>query len=106
MRPTQLRHWPRQSTTPILDITERTFRVTHPFHPLRGRQFDLVNYTLCWGEPRAYFHDDADRLCSLPAAWTSVGSPDPTVEMGAGRSPFRADDLLDLAELIRDLNEL
>jgi hypothetical protein len=38
---------------------------------------------------------------SLPARWTDVVSPDPLVALSQGRSPFRADDLLELAELLR-----
>ena len=74
--------------------------MTHAFHPLHGRELDLVTYRSNWGEDRVYFHDDSGRLCSLPAAWTSVAAADPTVVMGDGRSPFRFADLLDLAALI------
>ena len=74
--------------------------MTHPFHPLVGREFVLVNYTVCWGEPRAYYYDEADRLKSLPARWTSAGSVDPFVELSAGRSLFRVRDLLELAAFL------
>jgi hypothetical protein len=39
-------------------------------------------------------------LGSLPAAWTDVVSEDPFVVMAAGRSPFRVEDLLRLAEVV------
>ena len=74
--------------------------MTHPFHPLAGREFPLVNYTFCWGEARVYYYDDAGSLGSLPARWTSAGPPDPFVEISAGRSPFRVEDLLELSALI------
>jgi hypothetical protein len=74
--------------------------VTHPFHPWFGREFPLVTYRQNWGEHRVYFHDDQERLISLPAAWTSVWPPDPVVALSAGRSLFRADDLLELATLL------
>jgi hypothetical protein len=76
--------------------------VTHPFHPLAGREFALVNYTVCWGEPRVYYHDATGRLSSLPAHWTSIGPVDPVVEMAAGRSAFRVSDLLELAALLAE----
>lgn len=88
-------------TAPGRGPKEQEFRVTHPFHPLIGREFDLVDYTFCWGEPRVCFHDDNGRLSSLPAAWTSVGPVDPFVHTAAGRSPFRLEDLLELSEMIR-----
>jgi len=76
---------------------------TLPFHPLHGREFGLVNYTFCWGEAHVYFYDDRNRLCSMPACWTSVGPVDPFVEVSAGRSPFCVADLLELSGMIHDL---
>jgi len=74
--------------------------VTHPFHPLRGSEFDLVVYRHNWGEDRAYYHDVDGRLRSIPASWTSLVGSDPVVELGLGRSPFRAVDLIELLELL------
>ena len=83
----------------------QTFRVTHPFHPLRGREFTLVTYRHNWGEHRVYFHDDTGRLVSLPAQWTSVFPADPYVAIAAGRSPFRVQDLLELSQLIARIRQ-
>ena len=58
-----------------------------------------------WGEDRVYFHDDHERVVAIPAAWTSVSPPDPFVRVAAGRSPFRAQDLLELARLLGMLTE-
>jgi len=77
-----------------------TFQVTHPFHPLHGRTLVLVTHRRTWGEDRVYYHDDAGRLCSVPARWTSVSAPDPLVVVSRGRSPFRVPDLLELVRLI------
>jgi hypothetical protein len=40
----------------------------------------------------------------LPASWTDVDGPDPFLVLSAGRSHFRADDLLQLATLVRALS--
>ncbi len=53
-----------------------------------------------WSEDRVYFHDDDGRLTSVPSAWTSICAADPFVVVSAGRSSFRAQDLLEVAELI------
>lgn len=53
-----------------------------------------------WGEDRVYFYDEKGLLSKLPAAWTDVVPTDPFVAVAAGRSPFRFQDLLGLAELI------
>ena len=50
-----------------------------------------------------YFYDDRNRLCSMPASWTSVGSIDPFVQVSAERSPFRVADLLELSLLIHEI---
>lgn len=50
-----------------------------------------------------YFHDDAGRLCSFPASFTSLGPPDPFVMTAAGRSYFRVEDLIQLSELVERL---
>jgi hypothetical protein len=59
-----------------------------------------VTYRQNWGEQRVYFHDDQGRLISLPAAWTSLWPTDPVVDISAGRSAFRVEDLLELANLV------
>ena len=56
-----------------------------------------------WGEDRVYFEDDQGRAVSLRAQWTSIFSPPPVVAIAAGRSAFRADDLLELVQLLRGL---
>ena len=77
--------------------------MTHPFHPLRGRTFELVDRRRTWGEDRVYYRDGDDRLRRLPAAWTSVATADPFCVVAAGRALFRADDLVRLAAMIRSL---
>ena len=77
-------------------------RVTHPFHPLAGREFDLVLRKHNWAEDRVFIVDDGE-LRSVPAGWTDVDPGDPFVVVAAGRSAFRVDDLVSLASLIDGL---
>ena len=77
--------------------------MTHPFHPLRGCEFNLVTYRRNWGEDRVYFHDDRGRLRALSADWTSLGPGDPFVVVSAGRAAFRTADLLELVALLDGL---
>ena len=77
--------------------------MTHPFHPLCGREFEFVSRRRNWGEDRVYYHDGRGELESLPTAWTDVADTDPFVAMAAGRTPFRVADLLDLADLASQL---
>ena len=78
-------------------------RITHPFHPLFGREIDFVDRQQRWGEDRVLYRDPDGYLLSLPARWTSVEAEDPFVVVAAGRSHFRAADLIDLAALVATL---
>lgn len=78
----------------------QSFRVTHPFHPLHGREFLLVDRRQTWGEDRVYFIDETGALRRLLAAWTSAAAPSAFEVIAAGRSPFRVVDLLRLVALI------
>ena len=95
--------WRIQSTTVNTAGTGETFRITHPYHPLYGREYKLITYWHGWGSHRVYFHDDAGRLRKIPACWTDVVADDPFVLVAAGRSAFRVADLLTLADLIEVL---
>ena len=75
-------------------------RITHPFHPLFGQAIDFVERRHRWSEQRVYFRDHDGHLASLPARWTSVVPEDPFLVVAAGRSRFRAADLVELAELM------
>lgn len=82
---------------------ERTLFVTHPFHPLKGREFRLVTYRHNWGEDRVYFHDDQGELVALPASWTSVAPKDPFREIAAGTCLMRFVDLIELLALAHQI---
>ena len=59
-------------------------RITHPFHPLYGREYRLVTYRKNWGEDRLYFHNEEGRLVGVPAHWTDFFGLDPFQEVAAG----------------------
>ncbi len=96
--------WRALSIAPPASGEAQTFRVTHSFHPLRGRTFQLVDCRQTWGEDRVYFYDDSGRLARLPLRWTDVVPDDPTMVVGAGRAHFRYDDLCRLADLLAGLD--
>ena len=68
-----------------------------------GQEFDLVMRGQNWREDRAWFHDRAGRLRSLPANWTDLVADDPFNVVAAGRSALRPQELLDLAGLLAAL---
>jgi Family of unknown function (DUF5372) len=74
--------------------------VTHPFHPLAGRDFEFVAYRQNWGEDRVHLHDENGRVFSLLAGWTDASPADPFMVIADGRCPFTTDGLLAVADLI------
>ena len=57
-----------------------------------------------WSQDRVFFLDADGRQHSLPVGWTDAAGPDVFVTVAAGRSPFRAADLLALALLADGLS--
>ena len=74
--------------------------MTHPFHPLYGREFRLVCRKRCWGQDRVSCQEEDGRTRSFPTAWTNFADEDAFVRVSAGRSSFRVADLLELADVI------
>jgi hypothetical protein len=95
--------WRESSTAPHERGAHKYFRVTHPFHPLFGSEFELIEYHKTWGEDRVFFRDAEGQLQSIVANCTDAGGIDPFVEIAAGRSFFRYEDLVRLADLLEGL---
>ena len=79
--------------------TTGRFRITHPFHPLRNAEYELVTRKLNWGEDRVFYYDLDGKLKSLMTNLTDVAPTDAFDRISAGRSAFRVDDLLELRSL-------
>jgi len=75
-------------------------RVTHPFHPLSGRQLVCVGERYNRYGARLLLRIDSDRVCSVPRQWTDVVAPDPEIVIGKGRAVLRFADLLELVDLV------
>ena len=78
----------------------RYFTITHPFHPWRGRRFELLEQRPQWGQWRVYYLTKSGGPAFFPAAWTDLGPVEPFVEQARGRAIARTEDLLELAELV------
>ncbi len=78
-------------------------RVTHPFHPWAGREFEFVKRRNNWRADRVYVRDEAGELVSLPAEWTDAAGEDPFVVVAGGRAAFHLDGLVALSELVASL---
>jgi Family of unknown function (DUF5372) len=80
-------------------------RVTHPFHPLAGRQLVCVGERYNRYGVRLLLRVDDDHLCSVLPQWTDVVAADPEVVLGDSRGLLRVADLLGLADLVSRLVE-
>ena len=78
------------------------FRITHPFHPLQGLEFEAVEVRRLFKWKVFVFHDAEGRKVQVPTAWTDAAPPDPFLVISEARSYFRVEDLLRLWELIRE----
>jgi hypothetical protein len=78
-------------------------RVTHPFHPFRGRQLVCIGERENRSGKRLLLRVDDQTICSVPPRWTDLAAPDPEVAMGQGRALLRLVDLMELARLVRQL---
>jgi hypothetical protein len=79
---------------------KRHFTVTHPFHPLYQRQFELLSYRKSWGRQFIDFQYDNGKTGVIPLAWTDADQADPFLTISQGCSVFRVTELLQLVELI------
>jgi hypothetical protein len=98
--------WNESSTASDPADSMRVVRVTHPFHPLCGREYVFFAIRHSWSEDRVYFKDERGEIKALPIGWTSAAAPDPFVVVAAGRCSVRLEDLLKMAELIEVLNPI
>jgi hypothetical protein len=92
------------SNAPGLGDITKTFKVTHPFHPWHGHEFELVTCHQKSGEVLLFFKDDRDRLRTMPAQWTDVCPPDPYEAIADRQSHFRLLDLIELSRLVNQFN--
>ena len=83
---------------------QRRFRVTHPFHPHHGKEFELLEYRNNGRHRYLDYFDGNGLSCGIPFEWTDAGEVDPFIELACGRSFFHINDLLRLCDLLQDLS--
>jgi hypothetical protein len=78
----------------------RLVRITHPFHPLSGKELACVGERYNRYGRRLLLRVDDANVCSVPPQWTDLIAPDPEIVIGRGRALFRVADLLELTRLV------
>jgi len=70
---------------------------------LRDQTFELAAQNTVFGEDRVFYRNPGGDMRFLPTRWTSLAAPDPFVIAAAGKAYFRLEDLIRLAEQIKEL---
>ncbi len=83
----------------------RLVRVTHPVHPLSGKELACVGERYNRYGRRLLLRVDEVAVCSVPLPWTDLAAPDPEIVLGKRRALFRVADLLELARLVDQMRE-
>lgn len=79
--------------------------MTHPFHPLVGRELVCVGERYNRYGKRLLLQSEAGQICSVPPHWTDLVEPDPELALGGGDALLRLADLLELADMVERLRE-
>ena len=79
------------------------FRVTHPFHPLYGQEYEIIECKQIQARDRVFFNQKDGSKGSLPLAWCDLRPPDPYLDIEGKHSPFRVEDLLKLSDIIKEV---
>ena len=97
----------RSGIAPFYRQLKARITITHPFHPRSGEQFELAEYRASWGKECVECLDRDARVILIPLAWTDAANEaDPFVALATGRSYFRVEDLMRLAEMIERLKSV
>lgn len=83
----------------------RLVRITHPFHPLSGREVACVGERYNRYGRRLLLRVDDVTVCSVPPQWTDLVAPDPEIVIGEYRALCRVADLLELERLVDQLRK-
>jgi hypothetical protein len=74
--------------------------VVHPFHPLRGKRFDVLKTRRVAGIERLSLRDPILGSFAMPREWTDWASPDEQVCAGGSSLVVDAFGLVELAEFL------
>jgi hypothetical protein len=92
-------------TAPSVHIPKARIKITHPFHPRYGEEYDLLCFYRSWGRDYVECSDEKGKFITIPTEYTASCEIDPFVTISQGRSIFRVSDLLRLVEFLSTMKE-
>jgi hypothetical protein len=79
--------------------------IHHPFHPLRGRRFEVLKVRRTAGIDTLLLRELDRGSFSIAREWTDWADPSPYTSLGLPPRRLDADSLLELATLLEHLTE-
>jgi hypothetical protein len=81
----------------------KTIKITHPYHPLKGQEFEFITRKQTWGQDRIFYRNSKDEIVSVPASWTNIYQDEPFIRQAAGRAFFNFESLTELSGLLTEI---
>jgi len=78
--------------------------ITHPYHPLNGKSYDILRVTTISGVRHYFLQADGGTLC-VPETWTDRYIS-PCLQSETTDVPFDSRHLAELADLLKNIKKL
>jgi len=85
---------------------KRTISITHPFSPMKGQEYIVIERINAWGEDRIICCDNDGNSRVFLTSWTDYLPEEPFITVSDGKVDFKYDDLQMLAKLVSDIKRV
>ena len=85
---------------------KQTIKITHPFTPMKGEEYIVIERITAWGEDRIICCDNDGNSRAFLTSWTDYLPEEPFITVSDGKVDFKYDDLQMLAKLVSDLKRV
>jgi hypothetical protein len=92
------------STAPCHRALSGSAQITHPFHPLKGQTFPILQSKRISGKDLLFLRGTDRGTFAVPREWTDQADPSPLAAVGLPPTILEARCLLALVELLRPLS--
>ena len=96
--------WSKLSTARLQDDRVE-IQVVHPFSPLNGKRYEVIEHMVTWGEDRVLCIDENGETRLILTSWTDYLPVDPFIQVSNGTADFKYDDLQLLAQFLRAIKK-
>ena len=79
--------------------------IVHPFSPLKGKKYEVIEHMTTWGEDRVLCMDEHGETHLFMTSWTDYLPEDPFITISDRTVDFRYEDLKSLSQLLRAIKD-